>query len=252
LRNADRRSAVGLTLRYRFLEVWFRAMNAYTVNRVVGIENLPPKGQGYVAAANHRSFADGLVMPQILVTARKEAVHMVSYAKIFNVPFIGTILRWAEGLKLDSSSREGIEAFFRDAKRVLVEKHECVGLHPEAHVQPGKKPTLGKGRTGAAQLAIETGCPVVPIGLLGTDRIWNQSTWTLSYERRCTDVVIGRPIYFEAYAKAYEKGDDRARKEILAGLTTIIMLEIARLTGQRYPFGERALAGLGKYADRAA
>jgi 1-acyl-sn-glycerol-3-phosphate acyltransferase len=240
-----------VTFHLKFLEIAFRMTSRYLKNRVVGTENLPPKGEGYIAAANHRSFIDGLILPQVLVTARKEAVHMVSYSEIFKVPVMRVILRWAEGLVLDRSSKTGIARFMRDAKYLLTVKHEAVGLHPEAHMQK-PKPALGRGRTGAAQLAIETGCPVVPVGLLGTESVMPLGGYKLDYQRRAVSMIIGRPLRFDAYREAYRNGDAKARKEILEGLTTIIMLEIAKLTGQRYHFGARAVARLEGYRPEAA
>jgi 1-acyl-sn-glycerol-3-phosphate acyltransferase len=234
-------------LRYRLLEISFRMASRYIKNRIEGLENLPPKGEGYVAAANHRSFADAAILPQTLVTARKEPVHMVSYSELFRIPVQGTILRWAQGLVLDRGSKQGIERFFNDAKYVLTERHEAVGLHPEAHISKTGK--LGRGRTGAARLSIETGCPVVPIALFGTDVVVPVSTQKVSvnYKRRALSFRAGRAVYFNRYRKAYDGGDGRQKKEILDGITTLIMLEIAKLTGQEYHFGERSLAKLQKY-----
>ena len=237
-----------MTIKCHILEAAIRLVSCYLKNRVEGTENLPPKGEGYIAAANHRSFIDGLIMPQTLVTARKEAVHMVSYSFLYDIFVLGTILRWAQGLVLDASSKAGIERFMADARRVLVERHECVGLHPEAHIQTNTT-RLGKGRPGAAQLSIETGCPVVPIGLIGTDVVMPAGSRKMNYKRRAISMLIGKPIYFTEYRKAYDEGDGRARREILAGCTTLVMLGIAKLTRQPYPFGERSLERLKKYKE---
>lgn len=244
-----------MTLKYRFLELLFRTLLAYLrdrpLGRVAGLENLPPRGQGYIAAANHRSFVDGMLLPHTLVWARKEPVHMVSYRELFDLPFFGSVLRGAEGLVLDRRSREGIERFFRDARYVLLERHECVGMHPEAHLQkPG--PTLGRGRPGTARLAVETGCPVVPVGLFGTEVVMPRGTTKLRYKRRALSIEIGKPVYLDRYSKSYDKADARTKKLILGGCTTIIMRAIGEITGQRYPFGERALARLAEYAERPA
>lgn len=238
-----------MTIKCHILEAAIRLVSCYLKNRIEGTENLPPKGEGYIAAANHRSFIDGLIMPQTLVTARKEAVHMVSYHFLFDVFVLGTILRWAQGLVLDASSKAGIERFMADAKRMLVERHECVGLHPEAHIQTNTT-RLGKGRPGAAQLSIETGCPVVPIGLIGTDVVMPAGSTKMNYKRRAISMLIGKPIYLTEYRKAYDQAEQRARREILAGCTTLVMLEIAKLTRQPYPFGERSLERLAKYKEQ--
>ena len=242
-----------MTFRYRLLEVVFRALLAYLRDRTEGVRNLPPTGQGYIAAANHRSFMDGMLLPHTLVHARREGVHMVSYRELFDLPFFGDVLRGAEGLVLDRRDQAGVDRFMRDAKYVLLERHEGVGMHPEAHLQkPG--PTLGRGRPGTAQLAVETGCPVVPIGLFGTEVVMPRGTTRLFYRRRSLSIRIGEPICFNQYRTAYEEAgraaDARTRKTILGGCTTIIMREIGKITGQRYPFGERALARLRELEEK--
>jgi len=239
-----------MTFKYKVLEMIFRAVSAYIKDRVEGIENLPPVGEGYVAAANHRSFADSAILPQTLVTARNEPIHMVSYSELFDLPVFGTILSWAEGLVLDRRSKEGIDKFFEDAKHIITVKHEGVGLHPEAHIQTKGK--LGRGRPGAAKLAIETGCSVVPIALYGTDVVMPPGTTKLNYKRRALSFRAGRRIYFHQYRKAYDAGDARTQKEILSGCTTIIMRAIGELTGQTYHFGARGLEKLKQHDDGSA
>jgi 1-acyl-sn-glycerol-3-phosphate acyltransferase len=240
---------MSLTFRYQLLEKSFRLISRYLKHRIEGLENLPPRGEGYVAAANHRSFADAAILPQTLVTARNEPVHMVSYSELFGKPVMGTILRWAQGLVLDRSSREGIERFIRDAKYILTERHECVGLHPEAHIQYGA--TLGKGRPGAVHLGMETGCPVVPIALFGTDTVVPMGTkrFVLNFKRRALSFRAGKPMYFREYRKAYDEGPPRAKKAILDGCTTLLMIEIGKLTGQKYEHVGKSLERLKKYTS---
>lgn len=241
---------MALTFKYKVIELAFRAVSAYIKDRVEGLENLPPEGEGYVAAANHRSFADSAILPQTLVTARNEAIHMVSYSELFDKPIMGTLLRWAEGLVLDRGSKAGIEKFFEDAKHVITVLHEGVGIHPEAHIQTRGR--LGRGRPGAAKLAIETGCSVVPIALFGTAVLMPPGTTKLNYKRRALSFRAGKRIYFRQYRKAYDAGDDRVKKDILSGCTTIIMRAIGELTGQTYNFGARGFEKLKGYEGPAS
>jgi len=236
-----------MTFKYKVLEFMFRATSAYIKDRVEGLENLPPVGEGYVAAANHRSFADSAILPQTLVTARNEPIHMVSYSELFGKPIMGTLLRWAQGIVLDRGSKEGIERFFEDAKHIISVLHEGVGIHPEAHIQTKGK--LGRGRPGAAKLAIETNCSVVPIALFGTDVVMPPGTTKLNFKRRALSFRAGKRIYFHEYKKAYDAGDARAQKEILKGCTTVVMRAIGELTGQTYHFGALGLEKLKKYRD---
>ena len=56
-----------------------------------------------------------------------------------------------------------------DQQRVLLEQGSAVALYPEGTRSLDGR--LYKGRTGVAFLALQTGAPVVPVGLIGTDEV---------------------------------------------------------------------------------
>ena len=73
--------------------------------------------------------------------------------------------------------------------------------------------------------------PVVPIALFGTDVVVPPNTGggrevkiKIRYKRRALSFKAGKPMYFKEYEEAYNEGDPRTRKEILDGITTLIML----------------------------
>ena len=236
-----------MTPQYRFLEVLFRVLNMYMKDKITGVENVPASG-GYIAASNHLSLIDGLFVPQVLVSARMNPVHFVSYSELFDIPVVGTILRWAEGIVLDRSSKEGVRRALEDCKEVLA-GGEGVGMFPEAHIARPEK--MRRARTGAALLALETGRPVLPIGLIGTDRVMPRGTTRLQFIRRAVSMHIGKLVYFNEYIAAYEEGDEETKELIRQGVTALIMREIARLSGRTYPYGAEAAERLPEYAGKA-
>jgi len=74
-----------------------------------------------------------------------------------------------------------------------------------------------------AWLAHRTGSPVVPVGLIGTDRLQKPGS-NMIYPRRFT-IRVGKPLYFE---KTGEKMTGKQRRVT----TDTIMDEIAQLSGQ--------------------
>ena len=235
-----------MTPQYRFLEVVFRILNGYMKDRVTGVENVPHSG-GYIAASNHLSLMDGLFVPQVLVSARMKPVHFVSYSELFDIPVVGVVLRWAQGIVLERSTSEGIRRALDDCKKVLV-RGEGVGMFPEAHIARPEK--MRRARTGAALLALETGCPVLPIGVIGTDRVMPRGTMKLHYVRRAVSMHIGKPMHFKQYIAAYNEGDEEARELIRHGVITLVMREIARLSNRTYPYGAEAAEKLPGYAGK--
>ena len=133
-----------------------------------GIENVPEEGPA-ILASNHLSYADWLFMP--LTLSRK--VTFVAKAEYFTTPGLKgwlqkTFFRGAGQVPIDRSSADAAAGALVSARRVL-DAGELFGIYPEGTRSHDGR--LYRGKTGVARLAIETGVPVIPVGVLGTDRI---------------------------------------------------------------------------------
>jgi len=236
-----------MTLRYRFLEAAFRILNRYMKDRVTGVENIPHSG-GYIAASNHLSLLDGLFVPQVLCSERMKPVHYVSYSELFDLPVIGVVLSWAQGVVLDRSSKDGIRRALDDCRKYLA-TGECIGMFPEAHIARPER--MKRARTGVALLALETGCPILPICVIGTNRVMPRGTMKVHFVRRAVSIHIGKLMYFNDCIDDYEKGDEHAKQLVMQGVITVVMQEIARLSNRTYPHGAEAAEKLPDYARKA-
>ena len=111
----------------------------------------------------------------------------------------------------------------RAAKRVL-DEGELFGIYPEGTRSHDGR--LYRGKTGVARLALETGVPVIPVAVVGTDVVAPPGkkfgTFTRPYVR------FGKPLDFSRY-----EGLENDRY-ILRSITDEIMYEIMRLSGQEY------------------
>ena len=87
--------------------------------------------------------------------------------------------------------------------------------------------SLYKGRTGAARLALKVGCPIFPVGVVGTREIQPPDAKLPKVRMDCT-IKIGRPINVTRYRS---RGDDHMA---LRQITDELMYEIRELTGQEY------------------
>jgi 1-acyl-sn-glycerol-3-phosphate acyltransferase len=84
---------------------------------------------------------------------------------------------------------------------------------------------MHRGRTGVARLVLASGVPVVPVSIIGTDRIFVAGK---RLPRRPTITVeFGRPLTFETVTGDY----DAAR---LRTVTDEIMQAIRATSGQEY------------------
>ena len=119
----------------------------------------------------------------------------------------------------------------KSARRVLSEG-ELFGIYPEGTRSHDGK--LYRGKTGVARLALETGVPVIPCAVIGTDVVAPPGK---KFGRVTQPTVkFGKPLDFSRY-----QGMENDRY-ILRSITDEIMYEIMMLSGQEY---------VDKYATKA-
>ncbi|UWF78292.1 MULTISPECIES: lysophospholipid acyltransferase family protein [Microbacterium] len=188
---------------------------------VEGRENVPRTGP-VIFASNHLSFIDSIAIP----VAAPRPVHFLAKSSYFDGPGLrGALSRLFFTSVGAIPVRRGAGQAALDAldqQRRLLEDGLAVALYPE-----GTRSTDGrlyKGRTGVAFLALQTGAPVVPVGLIGTDRVMPVGASMPSLNERVT-VRFGRPLDLSVHGAA---SSGRARRQA----TDEIMAAIHALSGQ--------------------
>jgi 1-acyl-sn-glycerol-3-phosphate acyltransferase len=191
--------------------------------KAIGKKNVPAKGP-VILAGNHLSYADWLFVPLVL----PRMVRFVAKAEYFT----GTGLKgWAQrtffsstgNIPIDRSGATAAEGALISAKGVLAEGG-IFGIYPEGTRSHDGR--LYRGKTGVARLALETGVPVVPVAVIGTDVIAPPGKKFGKVHRPV--VKFGKPMDFSRYA-----GMENDR-QILRAVTDEIMYEIMTLSGQEY------------------
>jgi 1-acyl-sn-glycerol-3-phosphate acyltransferase len=127
-------------------------------------------------------------------------------------------------IPVDRSGGEKSRAALDAAERVL-QRGELFGIYPEG--TRSRDGMLYKGHTGAARLAIKLGCPLFPVGIVGTREIQPPDT-SLPRLGGTVKISIGRPINVARYT---ERANDPL---VLREITDELMFEIRELTGQEY------------------
>ena len=192
---------------------------------VEGLENVPPNG-GFVVAPNHLSFLDSVLVQALM----PRPVAFFAKAEYFTGKGVkGALMRsFFEGVGSIPVQRGQQAASVQALKTLLgmLEAGDGVGIYPEG--TRSRDGLLYRGRTGVGWLALTTGAPVVPVGLLGTDRL--QPAGSRWIRPQHFTMKIGEPLYFE------QTGPDHslpARRQA----TDTIMDAIAALTGQQRAAG---------------
>jgi 1-acyl-sn-glycerol-3-phosphate acyltransferase len=140
------------------MRTWFRI-------RLVGEEHIPEVGP-VILASNHRSNMD----PVLLASAVRRPVAFMAKAELFVGP-LGWILRWIGQFPV---RRGGID---REALRrvdAILARGSMLGLFPEG--------TRGEGgfaavHPGLAYIVVRQRCPVLPVAILGTERVRRRFGW---------------------------------------------------------------------------
>jgi 1-acyl-sn-glycerol-3-phosphate acyltransferase len=190
---------------------------------VEGAENVPASGPA-ILASNHLSYADWLFMPLTL----PRRVTFVAKAEYFTTPglkgwFQRRFFSGAGQVPIDRSGASAAEGALSSARQILGDG-DLFGIYPEGTRSHDGR--LYRGKTGVARLALETGVPVVPVAVLGTDVVAPPGKKFGTFTR--PGVRFGKPLDFSRY-----EGMENDRY-ILRAITDEIMYEIMQLSGQEY------------------
>lgn len=186
---------------------------------VTGIENIPDDGPA-VLCPNHLAAIDSFVLPAVLprgirYVGKAEYLDDWKTKKLF--PALGMI-------PIDRRGGDHASAAL-DAARQVLDLGGLFGIYPEGTRSRSGK--LHKGHTGAARLAIESGAPIVPIGLIGTPDIQPPGQSMPNFFRSVR-INIGKPIEVGRYR--HRIGDRAVYREVIDE----VMFEIQSLSEQEY------------------
>jgi len=130
--------------------------------RIVGQEHVPESGP-VILASNHPTYLD----PVFIICGLKRQVRFLAWERLFQIPLLRQMMIWYGTIpvNLDRPGRGSFQA----AVKVL-RAGEVFGIFPE-----GGRSDFGYMnplKSGVARLALLTGAPIVPISVIGANRVW--------------------------------------------------------------------------------
>jgi 1-acyl-sn-glycerol-3-phosphate acyltransferase len=188
-----------------------------------GVEHVPSDGPAIVAS-NHLSFSDSFFMPLMLprrVTFLAKAEYFTGRG--LKGRLTAGFFRGIGQIPIDRTSGRSAEAALRTGMRVLA-GGGLLGMYPEGTRSPDGR--LYRGRTGVARLALTAQVPVVPVVMVGSDRIQPPGQ-VLPHIHR-VGMRFGPALDFSRY---YGMADDRF---VLRSVTDELMYALMTLSGQEY------------------
>lgn len=206
--------------------------------RGIGRENVPKTG-GVILALNHRSFLD----PFLIVGLTRRQAFFVAKRELFEKPGLyGRVAKWfISNLGAFPIDRGVGDEDSMATARELIEQGEVVMIFPEGtRVRPGP---LGNPRSGVGRLALETGAPVVPVAVFGTENV--RRGWKI-YPRKIT-IRAGKPMSFPK--------TEHPDRELAAAVTSRIWPQVELLwesLGGTPPLRRAAVIGAGAWGTSLA
>ncbi|PLS28016.1 acyl-phosphate glycerol 3-phosphate acyltransferase [Bifidobacterium anseris] len=190
---------------------------------VEGLEHIPHEG-GAIIAANHLAVIDDALLPMTC----PRMIHFMGKAEYFEGKGLkGRFKKWwfsSVGVFPVDRSGGSKSLGALEHAREIIEDGELFGIHIEGTRSPDGR--LYKGHTGAARLAIETGCPIVPAAIIGSREL--QQPGQVIPGKGSSKVIYGEPIPVEKTAA------DQVTHERLRELTDEVTRRIQAMSGQEY------------------
>ncbi|HEY2551530.1 MAG TPA: lysophospholipid acyltransferase family protein [Streptosporangiaceae bacterium] len=191
--------------------------------KVTGSEHIPASG-GAILASNHLSVVDSIFLPLVLdrpVTFAAKSEYFTGTR--LSQRLAGAYLRSTKQLSTDRTGARAAQDMLEAALGLLA-GGALFGIYPEGTRSPDGR--LYRGRTGIGWLALHSGAPVVPVAMIGTDRMLPPGR---SIPRPGQiEVRIGEPMTFAAYRA--EPAGARQRRAV----TDEVIQAICKLSGQEY------------------
>lgn len=156
-----------------------------------GLEKVAGLEDGMLLAVSHVSHLDPIVVSAML----PRRISWVSRIEFFQswvsrkVLYHGGAFRVDRGGAALPTIREGLKRLGRG---------EAVGIFPEGEVMQGERSVLRGAavKRGVCTLAARSGCPVVPVVVVGTDRLRKVGPW-LPARRGTLWMLVGEPLLAE-------------------------------------------------------
>ncbi|MDZ7884308.1 MAG: lysophospholipid acyltransferase family protein [Mycobacterium sp.] len=191
--------------------------------KVQGLEYVPDSG-AVILASNHLAVADSFYLPLVV----KRRITFLAKAEYFTGTGLkGKLTKFFYSstgqVPIDRTDADSALAALTTAQRILGEG-KLLGMYPEGTRSPDGR--LYKGKTGLARVALESGVPVIPVAMIGTNVVNPPGSKMWHFGR--VEVRFGKPMDFSRFEGL------AGNRFIERAVIDEVMYELMRLGGQEY------------------
>jgi len=198
------------------------------IKEINGLHNFPQKGS-FIMVSNYNSWADDVVIAYALLKKGQKEIGGLMALR----PYKETLFNRLIINKIDTLSN----FFFKlvsiyDGNPIensikALKGDSAFLIFPEGKQNYGN-PNLLKAKTGAARIALRAKVPIIPMGIIGSEKVIPKNTFLPRFHR--ITINIGKPLHFKKFY--YKKNNNN----VIEKITKIFMQEIAKLCNKNYPF----------------
>ena len=193
------------------------------IKKVAGIENMP-KGN-FILCSNHTSYLDEIALGYICIPRKFRFIGQTDGHKGIFKLVLYAVYSLAGVIQLNRNDSESKKEVLERAVDYL-KKGDIIIIYPEG--TRSRIGQIGKGKWGVAKLFLQTGLPIVPVGIKGAFKLLPPGG-KLKIER-AIEINIGSPLVFpKEMSQAGQSEETEQYKKILQDITNKTMKEIAKL-----------------------
>jgi 1-acyl-sn-glycerol-3-phosphate acyltransferase len=191
--------------------------------KIEGMEHVPSSGPA-ILASNHLAVADSFYLPLVV---RRRITFLAKSEYFTGTGLKGWFTKWfytvAGQVPIDRTDADAAQAALGSAERLLGQG-KLLGMYPEGTRSPDGR--LYKGKTGLGRLALETGVPVIPVAMIGTNVVNPPGSKMWRFGR--VTVRFGEPMDFSRFEGL------AGNRFIERAVTDEVIYELMELSGQEY------------------
>jgi 1-acyl-sn-glycerol-3-phosphate acyltransferase len=206
------------------------ALLATTRRTWIDGEKIPATG-GCILVFNHVSHIDPLTAAHIVYDHGRMPRYLAK-SGLFKNPALARFLRAAGQIPVERLSKNAKGAF--DAAVAAVAAGECVVVYPEGTLTRDPDLWPMSGKSGAARIALRTGCPVIPVGQWGVhELLYPYAKKPHLFPRTRITMKVGDPVPLDDLRDQPQttKTVNEATRRIMAALTALV----AEIRGEEPP-----------------